>query len=180
MKISKNEQNKRTAETLIINAASDVKKVTYPVLFMLFLLLFSFLCCCWIGFFHKRQTKMKLKFSAKSKEPNICINADRKYAIRGFNLHLPYAVYNHVSSVLFFVLFVWWLFENRRDTKIKMKESREPTKQKNGGIPDSKYYTRRWNGNCPLLFLLLFFSFLCFWCRDCLNKISISKFLTQN
>ena len=43
-----------------------------------------------------------------------------KYAIRGFERHLPYAV----ADVLFFVLLLRELFENKGWTKIKLKVSR--------------------------------------------------------
>ena len=121
---------------------------------------------------------MKLKVSIQLTEQNNCGNTHRKYIIRGFNGHLPYAV--GVAGVLFFVLLMRWLFENKRETKIKLKVSGESTEQKNGGSADRKYAIRGSNGTYPLLLLLLVFSFLCCCCGDFLNKNSTPRFLTQN
>ena len=46
--LEKNEQNKRTAETLIVNTESDGSNSTYPVL--LLFPVFYFLCCWCINF----------------------------------------------------------------------------------------------------------------------------------
>ena len=61
-----------------------------------------------------------------------------KYAMRDFDVHLPFAVYVSVAAVLFFVLLLRLLFENKRKTKMKLKVSKELTEQKNGGIADCK------------------------------------------
>ena len=104
---------------------------------------------------------MKLKVSVKLTEQKSCGNAHCKYAIRGFDRHIPYAVDVYVSAVLFFVLFLHFLFEDWRNTKMKLKVSREWTEQKNCGSADRKYTIRGSNGTYPTLFLLIIFYFLC-------------------
>ena len=157
-----NEPIKRMAETLIANTPSEVLNGIYLVmfLFLLLFLLLYFLCYFCVDFFeNKCQTKMKLKVSVKSTEQKNCGKAHLKYASRGFGGHLPYAVDVAVSSVLFFVLFLSWLFENNLNTKMKPKISRESTKQKISGGADQKYATRGSNDTYPLMLMFLVFYF---------------------
>ena len=67
---------------------------------------------------------MKLKVSVKLTEQKNWGNDNRKYNIRGFDQYLSYAVDVSVADVLFFVLFLHWLFENKRETIMKLKVSR--------------------------------------------------------
>ena len=67
---------------------------------------------------------MKLKVGIKLTEQNNCGNSYHKYNIRGFYRHLPYALDVSVYGVLFFVMLLRWLFENKLDMKIKLKFSR--------------------------------------------------------
>ena len=143
-------------------------------------------CCCWWcslfmllmrWFFEKKcRTKMKLKFSVSKTEQKNCGNAHSKYNIPGFNRHLTY----DVAVVLFFLRLLRWFFENKCNTKMKLKISREWTEQNNGRSADRKYAIGGYNSTYPLLLLLLLLSFLCSYWRDCLNKNSTPKFLTQN
>ena len=77
---------------------------------------------------NNRKTKIKLKVSVKLTEQKNCGNAHRKYVIRGFDRHLPYAVAVAVSvaiavdvavdvaDVLFFVMLLHLLFEKHKWT----------------------------------------------------------------
>ena len=76
---------------------------------------------------------MKLKVRFKKWEQKNWVNAHQKYAIIGFDRHLPYDVAVDVAAVLFFVMLLCWLFENQRDMKMKLNISREWTKHKNDG-----------------------------------------------
>ena len=53
---------------------------------------------------NKRQTKMKMKVSVKLIEQKNCGNAHHKYAIKGFDRHLPYYVDFAVTDVIFLLL----------------------------------------------------------------------------
>ena len=103
---------------------------------------------------------MKLKVSVKSMEQKNCGNAHHKYATMGFDGHLIYYVAVTVAGVLFFVLFLCRLFENKCDTKMKLKVIREWTEQKNSGSADSKYTIRGSNGTYPMMLMLLLLYFL--------------------
>ena len=50
-------------------------------------------------------------------------NAHHKYAIRGFEWHFPSVVAVAVSAVLFFVLLLHCLFENKPQTTMNMTVS---------------------------------------------------------
>ena len=78
-------------------------------------------------------------------EQNNCRNAHRKYAIWVSDRHLPSAVAVAVYGVLFFVLLLRWLFENKRETKMKLNVSGEWTEQKKGIINHCKYAIRGLN-----------------------------------
>ena len=140
--------------------------------------LFSVLIMCWL-FKNKRQTKMKLKVSAKWTEQKNCGNAHPKCTVGGFDRHLPSDFVDAVSSVFFFVLLLHGLFENKRKTKMKLRVSGELTEQKNGGSDDLKCSIRVSNITYPLLMLLLLFQFLCCCCGYCYNKNSTLNFLTH-
>ena len=60
-----------------------------------------FLCCCYVDGLKISAKKMKLKVRVKLSEQNNCGNDHRKYAIRGSDRQLPYAVAVAVSDVLF-------------------------------------------------------------------------------
>ena len=55
----------------------------------------------------------------------------------------------------------------------------ENGQKKNGRSADCKYAIMELNGTYPLLLLLLLFSFLCFCCRDCLNKNNFHRNSTK-
>ena len=131
--------------------------------------LFFVLLMRWF-FFKKPETNMKLEVRVLETEQNNCRNAHCKYAIRGFDRHLPCDVSVSVAAVLFFVLLLRWLFENERNMKIKLKVSRECTEQKNSRSADCEYAIRLPNGTHPLMLLLLLFSFLFYFFGDSLNK----------
>ena len=65
-------------------------------------------------------------------------NAQCKYTIRGFKLHFPsgfdvaVAVAAAFDAGLFFVLLLYLWFENKFQTKMKVKASGEWTEQNNG------------------------------------------------
>ena len=68
---------------------------------------------------------MKLKVSGEWTEQNNSGNAHRKYAIREFKCHLHCAADVDFSYIIFFVLLIRWLFENKLLTKMKVKISGE-------------------------------------------------------
>ena len=98
-------------------------------------------CYCWfcsifcavaaLIFENKCETKMKLKVSAKWTEQDYSGNDHCKYFIIVFKRHLPSNVAVDVDVVLFFVLLLHLLFENNRQTKLKLKVSRKWTEQNN-------------------------------------------------
>ena len=74
-----------------------------------------------------------MKVSGEWREQNNGGNDHRKYSSRGFEQHLPSAVSVAVDGVLFFVILLNLLFENKCQKKRKLKVSGEWTEQKNGG-----------------------------------------------
>ena len=76
---------------------------------------------------------MKMKVSGELREQKNVRKAHRKYSIRGFERNLPSAVDVADAAVVFFVLFLCWLFENKRQTTIKPEVGGKWTEKKNGG-----------------------------------------------
>ena len=66
---------------------------------------------------------MKMKVSREFIEQNNGVNAHHKYSIRWFERNLPSSIYVAVYDVLSFVMLLSWLFENKRQTAMKMKFS---------------------------------------------------------
>ena len=116
MKVSKKWTEKK-AETIIVNRPSEVLNGIYPVMLLLLVLVFYFCSVAAFIFKNKRRKKLKLRVRVKWTEQNNCGNAHHKYAIRGFDQHPTYAV----ADIIFFVLLLYWLFENKRNTNMKLK-----------------------------------------------------------
>ena len=69
-------------------------------------------------------------------------NTNHKYGIIGFKQHLPSAVAAYFAGVIFFVLLMCWFFENKRQTKMKLKVSVLKTEKNNCGNAHLKYSIR--------------------------------------
>ena len=85
---------------------------------------------------------MKIKVSEEWIEQNNGRNTHLKYNIRVSERHLLSAVAFDVADLIFFVLLLSWLFENKRRTTMKMKISGEWTEQNNGRNARRKYVIR--------------------------------------
>ena len=175
--------NKRTVETLIVNTPSEASTDTYPTLLLLLLPLFYFLCCCWVDCLKTSAIqKWNWRFAENGRNIRtaeaLIINIPSEASTDNYPMLLLLMLLLPLFS--FFVLFLRWLFENWRDTKMKLKIIREWKEYKNGGSADRKYAIRGSTETYPVLFLLLLFYFLCCFCNDCLNKNSTPKFLTHN
>ena len=69
-RLAENKQNKRTAETLIVNTPSEGLNISYHLLFLLLLLLISFLCCWWdecLKIIAKRKWNWRLAENGRNK-----------------------------------------------------------------------------------------------------------------
>ena len=73
----------------------------------------------------------------------------RKYSIRELKRHLPSAVDVSVAGVLFFVMLLHWLFENKQQTKMKLKVSGEWTEKNNSVNAHCKYTIRGFERHLP-------------------------------
>ena len=69
------------------------------------------------------EQQWKWRLAKKIIEQKNGGNDNCKYGIRGFKRNFPVAVDVSVYIVLFFVLSVCWFFENKLQTKIKLKVS---------------------------------------------------------
>ena len=102
----KNEQNKMTSETLIVNTPLDILNSTYPI-YWCFWFCCSIVCDFTVLIIWKQAPKqMKLKVSVKWTEQKKCRNNHHKYFIRGLGQHLPY----DVAAVILFVVLLSLLF----------------------------------------------------------------------
>ena len=161
-RLVENKQNKRTSETLIVNAPSEGSNSTTPLL--LLSLLLSFLWCFCVDFLRIRaKRKWNLRLADNEWNTRTAETIISKYAIIEFKRHILPAFAVAVAAVLFFVLFLCWLFGNKRQTKMKLKVSGEQTEQKNSGNDHHKYSIRGFTSHLPstvavasvILFLLL-------------------------
>ena len=109
---------------------------------------------------------MKMKVSGEWTEQNNGGNAHHIYAIRGFERYLLSAVFSPVADVLFFVLFLHWLFENKRQKQWKWSLADNERNKRTTETPIVNRPSESLNGTYPLLLLLLLllFSFLCYCC----------------